>query len=87
MRLGDHPELFAAVLEALAGLGWASGVSVWASDAPPGYRVTVSTGDRFLTHQRTIVIPLSAAKLRHVAHAVKAQIDEMKLDLDRTADS
>ncbi len=84
MKLGDHPDLYQAIVEALGGLSWASGVAVWASDAPAGYRVTVSTGDRFLVHQRTIVIPLSRAKARNLAHTVKGLIDEMRLDLEKT---
>ncbi len=83
MRLGDHPELFAAIMQALADLSWASSVTVGGSDNPRGYRVTVTTGDRFLTHSRTIIVALNVASCPDIIHTVRCQIDDIHRDLDR----
>ncbi len=83
MTLGDHPDLYTAIVKALGTISWAFGACVWASDAPKGYKVTVSTGDRFLVHSRTIVIPVSMEKDRNLEHRVQGLVDEMKLELDR----
>ena len=82
MRLGDHPELLAAIMDAIEAQSWAMGFAVWASDAPAGYRVTLSMGDKFLVHQRSVIVPVTTEKARHVGHAVRAIIDEMRLDLE-----
>ncbi len=83
MKLGDHPELYAAITKALGGLSWAFGACVWASDAPRGYKLTVSTGDRFLVHSRTIVVPVSMEKDRNLDHRVWSLVEEMRLELGR----
>ncbi len=76
MTLGDHPKLFAAVMEALSGLPWAMGVHVTADDQVRGFRVTMTTGSRFLTHSKGFVIPVTAENSRDVNKVVRCAIAE-----------
>lgn len=83
MRLGDHPALFAAIMDVLGGLPWALGVHVSADPQSKGYRCTVTKGTRFLTHSRQVVIPVTAANSRDILHTVRCQIDEAMADFDK----
>ncbi len=84
MKLGDCPKLYDAIMQVLAELDWPMGVSVQGDEATRGYRVSLMTGDRFLWHSRTIIIPPSVANSRDVVHTVRCQVEEMKRDLYRT---
>ncbi len=70
-------------MEALGDLPWALGVHVSADSLARGYRVTVTKGDRFLTHCRQIVVPLTAANSRDIGHTVRFQLAEAVADFDK----